>query len=97
MSIFVRPSPETLFADTGIPIDSVHALCTVLTLIFQTVIIVLLALLAHVARQTLAPKESQNNVITVCVGRFLQITFQVRKNKFPLSNPLNKTVITQMK
>lgn len=50
MWCFRDPSPETLATDAGIAIDSVHTLCSVLTLILQAVIIVLFAVLAHVTR-----------------------------------------------
>lgn len=49
-------SPEALLADTGVAVDGVHALRPVLALVLQTVIVVLLAVLAHVTRQTLAPR-----------------------------------------
>lgn len=45
-----RLSPETLLADAGIAVDGVHALRSMLTLILQTIIVVLLTVLAHVAR-----------------------------------------------
>lgn len=49
-------SPEALLADAGVAVDGVHALCPVLALVLQTVVVVLLAVPAHVARQTLAPR-----------------------------------------
>lgn len=65
--VFLRLSPETLFADAGIAVDSVHTLGSVLTLILQTVIIVLLAVLAHIARQALAPRVTWKYGWCYCV------------------------------
>lgn len=47
---FPRLLPESLLTDAGISVNSIHTLRSVLTLILQTVIIVLLAVLAHIAR-----------------------------------------------
>lgn len=47
---FPALSPETFLTDAGVAVDGVHTLGSVLTLILQTVIVILLTLLAHVAR-----------------------------------------------
>lgn len=48
-------SPEALLADAGVTVDGINALRPVLALVLQTVVVVLLAVPAHIARQTLAP------------------------------------------
>ena len=42
-------SPEALLADTGVAIYGVHTFCGVLALVLQTVIVVLLTVLPHIA------------------------------------------------
>lgn len=56
-------SPEALLADAGVAVDGVHALRPVLALVLQTVVVVLLTVLAHVARQTLAPRVAVKRYI----------------------------------
>lgn len=48
-------SPETILADTCVTIDGIHTFSPMLALIFQTVIVVLLTVLPHIAWQTLTP------------------------------------------
>ncbi len=47
--VFLWLLPETFFTDAGIAVHGVHTLCSVLTLILKTVVVVLLTVLAHVA------------------------------------------------
>jgi len=55
--------PEALLADAGVAVDGVHTLCGVLALVLQTVIVVLLTVLPHVAWQALTPAAHPTHTI----------------------------------
>lgn len=53
--LFVRVLLEPILADTCVTVDGIHTLSPMLTLVLQTVIVVLLTVLPHITWQTLAP------------------------------------------
>lgn len=58
--------PETILADTRVTVDGVHTLSPMLTLVLQTVIVVLLTVLPHVAWQTLTPTTHTHCMYWTC-------------------------------
>lgn len=58
--------PETILADTRVTVDGVHTLSPMLTLVLQTVIVVLLTVLPHIAWQTLTPTTHTHCMYWTC-------------------------------
>jgi len=55
-----RVSPEPLPTHTCVSVDGVDTLCPMLAFVLQTVIVILLTLLANITWQTFAPEKENN-------------------------------------
>lgn len=58
-----RVSPEPLLAHTRVSVDGVITLCSMLAFVLQTVVVILLTVLANITRQTFTP-EGKTATIT---------------------------------
>lgn len=62
VNYFLRPLPVSLRTDTGVSVDSVDALTSVLTLVFFTVIIVQLTVLTNITWSALTPETHRRTL-----------------------------------
>lgn len=91
MCFFVLP--ETILADTCVTVDGVHTLCPMLTLVLQTVIVILLAVLPHIAWQTLTPTTHTHTLHCTGKGRIYALEVS---DQDPLPSDLSALKMTHV-